>query len=71
MTNQAPQPTADDLHALERLKEAYSAIRQELGKVIVGQNEVGRRINQNGGQPHAGPPADKNETRSVEKEKAP
>jgi MoxR-like ATPase len=40
MTTSAPQPTADDLKALENLKDAYSAIRQELGKVIVGQDQV-------------------------------
>ena len=40
MTDKAPQPTADDLKALEHLKTAYAAIRQELGKVIVGQDEV-------------------------------
>jgi len=40
MTDKAPQPTADDLNALEHLKVAYSAIRQELGKVIVGQDQV-------------------------------
>ena len=34
------QPSADDLKALENLKSAYSAIRQELGKVIVGQDQV-------------------------------
>ncbi|MCI0359728.1 MAG: MoxR family ATPase [Planctomycetaceae bacterium] len=40
MTDKAPQATADDLQALEHLKDAYSAIRQELGKVIVGQDQV-------------------------------
>src|SRR5262245_64805607 len=40
MTDKSPQPAADDLKALEHLKTAYSAIRQELGKVIVGQDEV-------------------------------
>ena len=40
MTTSAPQPTADDLQALEHLKHAYNAIRQELGKVIVGQDQV-------------------------------
>ena len=40
MTTSAPQPTADDLQALEHLKDAYNAIRQELGKVIVGQDQV-------------------------------
>jgi MoxR-like ATPase len=32
--------SGDDLAALERLKAAYSSIKNELGKVIVGQNEV-------------------------------
>ncbi len=36
----AVQPTADDLKALEHLKQAYAAVRQELGKVIVGQDQV-------------------------------
>src|SRR5688572_32022275 len=38
------QPTADDLKALEHLQQAYSAVRQELGKVIVGQEEVIEQI---------------------------
>ena len=44
MTDQAAQPTSDDLQALEKLKSAYSAVRQELGKVIVGQDEVIEQI---------------------------
>src|SRR3954451_21577072 len=32
--------SADDLKTLESLKSAYSAVRRELGKVIVGQDEV-------------------------------
>ena len=44
MTASAPsatsQPTPDDLTALDRLKQAHAAVRQELGKVIVGQDEV-------------------------------
>src|SRR5438034_2459166 len=31
---------ADDLQSLEKLKSAYAAIRSELGKVIVGQEQV-------------------------------
>jgi MoxR-like ATPase len=31
---------ADDLQSLEKLKSAYAAIRRELGKVIVGQEQV-------------------------------
>lgn len=30
----------EDIQALEKLSEAYSTVRAELGKVIVGQNEV-------------------------------
>ncbi len=32
--------SGDDLQALENLKSAYSSIRAELGKIIVGQEEV-------------------------------
>jgi MoxR-like ATPase len=32
--------SSDDLHALETLKTAYDSIRRELGKVIVGQDQV-------------------------------
>jgi MoxR-like ATPase len=32
--------SSDDLHALEKLKAAYDSIRRELGKVIVGQDQV-------------------------------
>jgi MoxR-like ATPase len=35
-----PAPTGDDVAALERLRQAYDAIRGELSKVIVGQTEV-------------------------------
>ena len=35
-----PQLSADDAKALESLKDAYKTIRTELGKVIVGQQEV-------------------------------
>jgi MoxR-like ATPase len=34
------QPSTDDMQALENLKQAYSAVRQELAKVIVGQDQV-------------------------------
>jgi len=40
MTDSHAQPSGDDLQALENLKQAYSAVRQELGKVIVGQEQV-------------------------------
>jgi MoxR-like ATPase len=32
--------TGEELKALEKLSEAYKSVRRELGKVIVGQNEV-------------------------------
>jgi MoxR-like ATPase len=39
--NQAPsQPSPGDLAAVDRLREAYRKIRENLGKVIVGQEEV-------------------------------
>jgi MoxR-like ATPase len=41
---QANQPTADDLKALENLQRAHAAVRQELGKVIVGQEQVIEQI---------------------------
>ena len=33
-------PSTDDLQSLENLKQAYSSVRQELAKVIVGQDQV-------------------------------
>ena len=36
----APAATTDDVRAVARLHEAYGVIRTELGKVIVGQEEV-------------------------------
>jgi MoxR-like ATPase len=36
----AVQPSPDDLKALEHLGQAYAAVRKELGKVIVGQEQV-------------------------------
>ena len=40
-TVSAPPPASDDdLAALERLRDAYEAIRKEIGRVIVGQQEV-------------------------------
>jgi MoxR-like ATPase len=35
-----PQPDQDDVAALERLHRAHEAIRTEIGRVIVGQQEV-------------------------------
>jgi MoxR-like ATPase len=40
VNGQTNQPSGSDLESLERLKKAYSQIREQLGKVIVGQNEV-------------------------------
>ena len=42
MNNPAEQAalSGDEVQALEKLSEAYHAVRQELSKVIVGQNEV-------------------------------
>src|SRR5262245_32245831 len=36
----AATPNTDDLKALENLKSAYASVRHELGKVIVGQDQV-------------------------------
>jgi len=36
----APAPAIDDRAAVVQLKQAFAAIRAELGKVIVGQNDV-------------------------------
>ena len=40
MTSENPQVTSDDLAAVQRCKEAYDRIRQELAEVIVGQSDV-------------------------------
>ena len=40
MSEQNQQLSSDDVKALENLKEAYGTIRRELGKVIVGQEQV-------------------------------
>ena len=34
------QPTRDDLAAVQKCEQAYNRIRDELSKVIVGQNDV-------------------------------
>ncbi|MCA9244883.1 MAG: AAA family ATPase [Phycisphaerales bacterium] len=39
-TTNSPQPPMDDVAAVERLHRAYHDIRAELGKVIVGQDDV-------------------------------
>ena len=36
----APQPSDDDLAAVERLKEAFAKLKAEMAKVIVGQHAV-------------------------------
>ncbi len=36
----SPQLSTDETKALEKLSQAYQSIRQQLGKVIVGQNDV-------------------------------
>jgi MoxR-like ATPase len=40
MTHPTAAPSADDLQSLENLKSAHAAVRKELGKVIVGQDQV-------------------------------
>ncbi|MEX2173106.1 MAG: MoxR family ATPase [Pirellulaceae bacterium] len=44
MNDTHSQPTSDDLVALENLKTAYAAVRGELGKIIVGQDQVIEQI---------------------------
>src|SRR5262245_34745093 len=44
MNDKHAQPSPDDLKALENLKTAYASVRQELGKVIVGQEQVIEQI---------------------------
>jgi MoxR-like ATPase len=38
--SQQPELAGDDLEKVKRLKEAYDSLKQELSKVIVGQDEV-------------------------------
>ena len=40
VTGTAPELAGEDLQALKKLSESYQAVRRELGKVIVGQDEV-------------------------------
>src|SRR6266480_6037551 len=40
----AQQPLATDLEAVEQLSRAYKVMRTELGKVIVGQDEVVEQV---------------------------
>src|SRR5918911_3624485 len=46
MTTPTRLPTTgpDDLAALERLRAAYSTMRQEIGRVVIGQNLVVEEI---------------------------
>src|SRR5438067_8349824 len=45
MAQQPPaQPLATDLEAVEQLSRAYKVMRNELGKVIVGQEEVVEQV---------------------------
>src|SRR5690242_21807197 len=39
-----PQGTSNDLEAVEQLSRAYRVMRNELGKVIVGQEEVVEQV---------------------------
>ena len=39
-----PQPNATDLEAVEQLSRAYKVMAAELGKVIVGQEEVVEQV---------------------------
>jgi len=43
-TPAAEKPNPDDLKALESLKAAYASVRRELGKVIIGQEQVIEQI---------------------------
>src|SRR3569833_1629280 len=38
------KPLASDLEAVEQLSRAYKVMRTELGKVIVGQQDVGEQV---------------------------
>jgi len=40
MSDPAANPSPDDLQALEQLKSAFAAVKEELRKVIVGQEQV-------------------------------
>jgi MoxR-like ATPase len=40
VTGSAPELAGDDLQALKQLSESYRAVREQLSKVIVGQEEV-------------------------------
>ncbi|NQT20807.1 MAG: AAA family ATPase, partial [Planctomycetes bacterium] len=37
---QQPEPSTDDIEAVQKLKDAYGQIRAEMAKVIVGQDKV-------------------------------
>ena len=40
MTETPDQPPADDVAEIERLHQTYAAMREEIGKVVVGQSDV-------------------------------
>ena len=42
MSDQAnpPEPSAQDLEQVEKLQQAYASMKEEMGKVIVGQEDV-------------------------------
>ena len=40
----APDLHADDVQKLDRLRESYHRLRQELGRVIIGQQETIERL---------------------------
>ncbi len=39
-SSQNPQPSTDDLQQVEQLQKAYAAMKEEMSKVIVGQDQV-------------------------------
>ena len=40
MSNPGQNASSEDLASLEKLKSAFQSIRSELGKVIIGQDDV-------------------------------
>ena len=40
VTKKQPEPREDDIKAIEKLRSAYKIMRKELGKVIIGQENV-------------------------------
>src|SRR5918912_1192232 len=43
-TTRLPTTEPNDLAALERLRAAYSTMREEIGRVVIGQNQVVEEI---------------------------